>query len=202
MKTLKNYLSVILLLIACTASAQKLDQLVAALNKPMATKELIDARNMLVRLNMGGSTDWVCPYYLAYADIELSFRLSDEKERSRYLNDAQTYLKDLSSFSGAEASEVHTLKGYWYYAMMALDPKTNGPKYYVDIMACYEKAIKQNADNPRALLLSALFKNSMAQFMNSEYGDLAKDVERARRLFNQQDSTGWAPVWGAALMQD
>ena len=188
----------ILMAISTFASAQTLEQIASKLNRPMPTVELRELRNQAERLCVNSSPDWLDYYYVAYADIELSFRTTNEQEKTQYLNDAQNYL---SKIADGDRSEISTLQGYWYFALMALDPRVNGPKYASSIISCYEKALKINPDNPRAILLYAIFKNRMEKSMGGEYKELSSDIERAQKLFNAQDTLSKKPYWGGSLFK-
>lgn len=184
--------------ISTFASAQRLEQIASKLNRSMPTVELRELRNQAERLCVNSSPGWLNYYYVAYADIELSFRTTNEQEKRQYLNDAQNYL---SKITDGDKSEVSTLQGYWYFALMALDPRVNGPKYTSNIISCYEKALKINPENPRAIVLYAIFKNRMEKSMGGAYKEFSSDIECAQKLFNAQDSLSGKPCWGSSLFK-
>ncbi len=196
MKTMKVSLCVMLFLLPLFVSAQELDSVVAMVNNAKSVLEFIQVRNQLERVSINHPQEWLADYYLAYTDVQLSFRLPLKEEKMRYLNDAQNYLKKLSDRAGADLSEVYTLKGYRLYALIASDPQTNGPRYYGEITADYAKAIELNPNNPRAIILSALFKNDMAKFMNQHYENFHKEVEKATTLFAGESTATIIPTWG------
>ena len=196
MKTMKRFLCMILLMMPLFISAQELAPILNNLRKAKAPADFVQVRNQLERLSLVTPDDWLAPYYLAYTDVELSFRVSSKEEKIRYIDEAQTYLKRLSDMPNADLSEVNTLKGYRIYALIASDPQTNGPKYYNDVTVWYEKALQINPNNPRALLLSALFKNDTAKFMNGSYDNFYQDIEKAVILLSTEKAETSAPSWG------
>ena len=196
MKTMKFYVFMMLLLIPLLVPAQELSPNLNNLKKAQSPADFVQARNQLERLNLVAPDNWLILYYLAYTDVELSFRIPTKEEKMRYLDEAHTYLKKLSDLSDADFSEVYTLRGYQIYALIATDPQTNGPKYFSDVSTWYEKALRINPNNPRALLLSALFKNDTAKFMNDIYENFYQDIEKAVALLTTENTEGLTPTWG------
>lgn len=192
MKTMVIFAAIIIL--SLNASAQTLEDIAQKINRPMATPELMTVRAQLERLYTASSADWLAMYYLAYADVELSFRTENVNQKVQYIDEAQSCLNKIKD---GDRSEIETLRGYSYFALMAIDPRTNGPRYAVDIISSYEKALKANPDNPRAILLNAVFRNNMSKAMGSQYKEFEADIIRSKELFVAQDTTSVKPSWGS-----
>jgi len=196
MKTIKSLLCVLLFMVSVITSAQELGPVVQNVNKATDVNELIQVRSQLERFIVAQPQLWLAQYYLAYVDVQLSFRVPDKNEKSQYLSEAETSLNTLSELKGTDKSEIYTLKGLRLYALIASDPQTNGPKYSGEIINDYETALGINPDNPRAVILSALFKNDMAKFMHQTYEDFQKDIDKAASLFTNENKTVLTPTWG------
>jgi len=196
MKTIKNVLCVLFIMVSAITSAQDLGPVVQKVNNAKEVSELIQVRSQLERFIVAQPQLWLAQYYLAYVDVQLSFRVPDKSEKSQYLSEAETYLNTISELKDTDKSEIYTLKGLRLYALIASDPQTNGPKYSGEIINDYETALGINPDNPRAVILSALFKNDMAKFMHQTYEDFPKDVDKAATLFANENKTGLTPTWG------
>jgi len=201
MKTIKNYVWVLLLALPLLATAQDLTPVVQTLNKAKEVSELMQVRSKLERFSMAKPDVWLANYYLAYVDVQLSFQLPSKDEKAQYLREAEDYLNKLPELKGAELSEVYTLKGLRLYGLIASDPQTNGPRYSGEIMANYEKALALNPNNPRAMILRALFKNNMAQFMHQANPDFQQEVDKAAAAFETENTTAANPAWGRAWVQ-
>jgi hypothetical protein len=186
------------LVLCINASAQTLDVIAQRINRPMATSELLATRAQLERLSAAPPANWLIGYYLAYADVELSFRVENVNQKVQYIHEAQTCLAQIED---GDLSETETLLGYSYFALMAIDPRTNGPKYAAHIIACYEKALKANPGNPRAVFLNAIFRNNMAQATGSRYKEFETDIARSKELFALQDTTSVKPYWRAHFLE-
>jgi len=196
MKTIKNVLCVLFIMVSVITSAQDLGPVVQNVNNATDVSELIQVRSQLERFIVAQPQLWLAQYYLAYVNVQLSFRVPDKNEKSKYLSEAETSLNTLSALKETDKSEIYTLKGFRLYALIASDPQTNGPKYSGEIINDYGTALGINPDNPRAVILSALFKNDMAKFMHQTYEDFQKDVDKAASLFANESKTVLTPTWG------
>ena len=196
MKTIKSFLWVLFFLLPIVASAQELAPVVQNVNNAKDVPGLMQVRSQLERFMVAQPEQWLTGYYLAYVDVQLSFRVPSNDEKLQYLSEAESYLNKLSGFKEADKSELYTLKGFRLYALIASNPQANGPKYSGEIVGAYETALGINPNNPRALILSALFKNDLAKFMHQPYVNFQKDVEKAASLFTVQNTNLLTPTWG------
>lgn len=175
-----------------------LEQAVYQLDNARTPDEWKQARNLFERLSLADPSAWLPGYYLAYTDIELSFRTNEVQQKQYYLKEASDCLEKLKKMKmndPKERSEVSTLRGYWYFAQMAIDPAQNGPKYAGIVTNLYGEALKLNPENPRAIYLNAVFQHSMASFMGGTYEKLNDDIQRAMKLFKVQTKDNTSPHW-------
>ena len=196
MKTIKSLLCVLFFMVSFVSWAQDLGPLVQNVNKATDVSELIQVRSQLERFTVAQPQQWLAEYYLAYVDVQLSFRVPDKNEKSQYLSEAETSLNALSELKETDKSEIYALKGLRLYALIASDPHTNGPKYSGEIINDYETALGINSNNPRAVILYTLFKNDMAKFMHQPYENFQKDVDKAATLLSIENKTVLTPTWG------
>jgi hypothetical protein len=187
------------LLLTVNASSQTIEALAQKINRPLPVSELMTARAQLERLCTDSAANWLTFYYLAYADIELSFRVENADQKLQYIKEAQDYLLKIND---GDKSEVETLRGYAYFALMATNPGENGPRYAQDILACLGKALQINPDNPRAILINAIFKDNMYKSMGSQYKEFETDMNRCRELFAARDTSSVTPSWGSVYLGD
>jgi hypothetical protein len=195
MKTIVIFAAIMALVMH--VSAQTTEEIAQKINRPAPTPELVTARAQLERLCTDSAANWLTFYYFAYTDIELSFRVEDVNQKLQYIREAQHCL---SKIKDGDRSEVETLRGYSCFALMAIDPAVNGPKYAAEIIVHYETALKANPSNPRAVLLNAIFRQNMAKSMGGAYNDLEADIARSRKLFASQDTTASKPCWGSIYL--
>jgi len=196
MKTIKSILCVLFLTLSFVARSQDLAPIVQNVNKAKDVSEFIQVRSKLERFVALQPQQWLPGYYLAYVDVQLSFRVAAKEEKLQYLSEAETYLNKLTELKETDKSENYTLKGFRLYALIASDPQANGPKYSGEIINDYETALGINPNNPRALVLLAIYKNDMAKFMHQTYGNFQKDLEKASAILADENGTSLVPTWG------
>lgn len=164
-----------------------------------AQNNLMETRNRLQRECQTPEATWMTVYNLACTDILMTFGLKDEKLQSQLLDEAEKYTSALEDREEADKSEVEALKAFRYLALMNMNPAVNGPRYAGSVQVALEKSQKLNPDNPRAVILSAIYRQKMSAFLHQEYREYESEMARARGLLERQDSTRLAPVWGMDL---
>lgn len=142
-------------------------------------------------------THWLYHYYFAYINMVLCFRYNDLDTKQKLLIEAKHSLNQIIK---GDISEIETLKGYCYMAYIVTDPTVNGPKYTHQVIDCYNKALKSNPNNPRAIILKAIFQSQLQRFFGSTYQSYKFDMSRAKRLLSSADSTSLQPHWGKAFI--
>ena len=68
--------------------------------------------------------------------------------------------------SQLDASDLYTLKGFYYMDLIVKDPAQNDRLYYLDVMQYFEKALKLNPDNALAKDLQQKFLAGMTAAMH------------------------------------
>jgi len=172
--------------------------MVKSLDESKSPEELKKVRASFERLSSLSESGWLPLYYMAYIDIELSFVSPGETDKNQYLEEAGNYLdklKKLKVKGNHELSEINALRGYWYFAHMAINPGVNGPKYASLTINAFSEALRLNPDNPRAILLNAFFQHNMAKFTGGEYGQLNQDIQKAGLLFDKETTDSPLPHW-------
>lgn len=175
------------------------EQLLQVLNKVKAENDLsglYSQVNTLKRLSVLCPGEWLPDYYIAYFDLKLVLSKATDKPAD-LLQEATEKLAVLKGNPKANASEVCTLEGYYYYAMIAQDPAVNGQKYYREVVAGYEKAIRLDPSNPRPQLQLAIFQNRMAAFMKQTDGGFCDKLQQLEQTFRDfKPASAAAPGWG------
>lgn len=207
MKKFKLYLCIGLFMFCAALLAQESkEQYQKALAKTLvqvdsakSTKDLLLAQNQLERISQVYKNEWLPIYYTAYVDLQSVFYEPKNENNEKILTRAKAELDKLDSFSSADQSEVNTLWGYYYMAMIILDPQVNGAKYFSDVNLSFEKAMKQNAENPRAKFLSAYFEQNLPDFLRSKR-NFCDEMKQAKALYAKQPKTLEKPYWGESFL--
>ena len=180
---------------------QLLSNSLTKLSKAKSGAELFSLVNELKRLDQLFPDEWLADYYIAFIDLQLSFSASADKKEN-LLKEAITKIEDLKQNSSANASEVFTLEGYYYFAMVAQNPAVNGKKYYQDVITSYSKAIAYDDKNPRPNLLLCLFKNRMAQFTGADQSSMCEDLKKIAFMFSDfTPQNELDPTWGGEQLK-
>lgn len=176
-----------------TVNAQSIEEIAAKINRPCSTAELATTRASLEKLCSENDVDWLPLYYMVYTDLSLFFRTENTNTKLNYLQDAKKYLGQIK---GGNASEVETLQGYWYMALITTNAHEYGAKYASQAISNFENAISLNPENPRAIILNAIFKSNMQKSLGGNYPKFNDDMQRAYTLLTQTDTTTLLPHWG------
>jgi tetratricopeptide (TPR) repeat protein len=144
--------------------------------------------------------NWIIFYHISLFEIQQSFQnLSGNSEI--LLDDAQKGIDRLKQMKNVDYSEIYTLEGYYYYALIAKNPMNNGPAYYKNVFDAYQKALKYNPENPRTQLLFLIFKNDMAKFMGKEEANVCNQLTEIEKLFEKESDETLKPSWGEATLK-
>jgi hypothetical protein len=198
------YLSLFLTVAATAVYAQEdalnrqLTAAVASLDSVCSAADWQEARNRFQRIHTVYPADWVSCYYLAYTGISLFFAEGDAGAKQKLIEEAGATidkLKRMKNLSEQIRSEICTLNGYYYYALMSVDPQVNGPRYTGRVVSLYAEALRLHPQNPRAILLNAYFQRNLSSFMGGAYASFESDKARAKELHEQEDKTSVAPRW-------
>lgn len=206
MKTIKSYLCfVVVCLLAgsgnALASSGYAEVMGGTLGKLDSAKDMADmqqCRGQFERIAAMYPDNWLPTYYVAYCTIQMVF-YPGEANKQQLLEDAKTKLEQLSADKKADPSEVNTLWGYYYNALVVLAPQ-NGQKYYQKVLESYDKAMKQNPENPRPVCLSAFYKQYLPAFLRSDK-EIAEGKEKAKELFDKEERTIDKPYWGKGFLE-
>jgi hypothetical protein len=204
---MKKFVCILSVLINVTASAvyaqedalnRQLTIAVTSLDNAHSTEEWQEAHNLFQRIHTVYPGDWTSCYYQAYINLTLSFRTNDPDAKQKLIEEAGAgidKLKRMKNVSKEARSEISTLNGYYYYALMSVAPQTNGPKYTSNVISSYAEALVLNPQNPRAILLNAYFQRNLSSFMGKTYASFKSDKAKAKELHEQEDKTSTMPHW-------
>lgn len=173
-----------------TAMQKALDKLDSAKNP----EQLLDSRNLFERISIKFNDQWQPIYYTAYCDIQMVYFDSKSEMNKARLENAKGLLEKLDNFANADASEVSTLWGYYYNAMIVFNPATS-QTLFGNVVESYEKAIQLNPENPRPVILRAFFNQFLPSIVKLKI-DTPTEVENAKKLFAGQEKSVDNPYWG------
>jgi hypothetical protein len=107
------------------------------------------------RISAAETSQWLPRYYSAYIYCLLSFKTQDPAIIKTYTDYAQKQVDEAIKLAPAE-SEVLTLQGMIYQAVVMIDPMNYGREYSGKAAGAFEAAIKLNPANPRPYYLQGM----------------------------------------------
>ncbi len=207
MKTLVSKLVVIVALM-CAASVNAQDarpsdrQLEAALSKVNGDEAVSVVKGMdeLKRIEKQDPDAWLPVYYRTLFALQYAVRFPQDGYSTLFLDAVKDDVEALQSKEGVDRSEVLTLKGLYYTALIVRNPSVNGKRYCVDAIIAFKSAIGVNPENPRARLLLYIFFDQMSKATGKPTMNGPEDLATIRQLFVKEKPMGLCPAWGINLI--
>ena len=207
MKALFSKLIVIVAFVCATnVSAQNPNQFDAQLETTLRNVNSDDAASIikgmddLKHLALQHPDAWLPTYYQALFALQYAVRFPNDSHSSSFLEAAKTGIEALRTKPAADQSEVLTLNGFYYTALIVQNPAVNGQKYYMDAITSYKSAIGTNPANPRPRLLLYIFFENMSKATGKPNMNGPKDLDTIRQLLAREHKTGLQPRWGRELI--
>ena len=79
----------------------------------------------------------------------------------QYIDEAQRVIQRIEALQPTKAtdrSDLTTLHGFYYTAIIVTNPQQNGPRYYRQALDSFDEALKLNPKNALAQMLQARFR--------------------------------------------
>lgn len=207
MKTLiSKFILIVALVCTTNVIAQNPNQFDAQLETTLRNVNSDDAASIikgmddLKHLALQHPDAWLPTYYQALSALQYAVRFPNDRHSSSFLEAAKTGIEALRTKPAANQSEVLTLNGFYYTALIVQNPAVNGQKYYMDTIASYKSAIGTNPANPRPRLLLYIFFENMSKATGKPGMNSPKDLDTIRQLLAREHKTGLQPRWGRELI--
>ena len=207
MKTLISKLVVIVAFVCATnVNAQNQNQFDIQLETTLRNINSDDAASVskgmdeLKRIASQYPAAWLPTYYQTLFALQYAVRFTHDNHSSPFLEAAKTGIEALRTKPAADQSEVLTLNGFYYTALIVQNPAQNGQKYYMDAITNYKSAIGANPANPRPRLLLYIFFENMSKATGKPSMNGPKDLDTIKQLLAQEHKTGLQPKWGKELI--
>lgn len=206
MKTLKISL-LVWVLFTLSVSAQSLDEVytkgmekaIAQLDTAATIGSIKKVRNQFDRISQTYSDRWLPVYYVGYSDLAMVYMNPKAEDNQTLLIEVREKLNKLEKMKEVDKSELSNLWGYYYNALIATDPATNGAKLYNEVISSYQKAMELDADNPRPVFLLAFFEQNLPPFLQSGK-DFCTELKNSEKLYNNEQNTKSDIRWGKGFL--
>lgn len=155
-------------LMACVSTnAQESSQMQALIGKSLSKLQAATSEAFLNCIAEMKRIDAMFPdsiqpkYQTVLQSLNFSVMNPNAEQTENLLAEAGQTIEKMEQMKGADMSDVYTLRGYLYMVRIVQDPVQNGPRYYLNVMQDYEKALKLNPDNELAKQLQQKFQEGM-----------------------------------------
>ena len=155
-------------LMACVSTnAQESSQMQALIGKSLSKLQAATPEAFLNCIAEMKRIDAMFPdsiqpkYQTVLQSLNFSVMNPNAEQTENMLAEAGQTIEKMEQMKGADMSDVYTLRGYLYMVRIVQDPVQNGPRYYLNVMQDYEKALKLNPDNELAKQLQQKFQEEM-----------------------------------------
>jgi len=99
--------------------------------------------------------------YLAQQSITYALIAPKAPQTETLLSESDQIIKALESNQEMDKSDLNTLQGMYYMALIVQNPAQNGQRYFMQVMQHYKKALKLNPDNALAKHMQDEFYKGM-----------------------------------------
>lgn len=178
---------------------QAMGKQIGAVYAAQTIDELQNAINALDRIGQAEPAKWEPQYYCAFGYLMMATREKDGQKVDNYLDLALERVKRGQDVS-KDNSELLALEGFAHMLRVSVDPASRGQRFSGMSMKSFNKALKVNPSNPRALSLMAQMQHGTAQFFGSSTEESCRMAKKALELFDTQKSDEpLAPQWGKEM---
>ena len=125
-----------------------------------------DMLNQLARLKRieAMQPDSIQPkYQLALQSLSFAVTFPHASQTENVVAEAEQAITKMEKMKDADPSDICTLRGFLYMVRIVQNPAQNGPRYYINVMQNFEKALRLNPDNALARQLQQKFLEGMQQ---------------------------------------
>lgn len=178
-----------------------MQQALRRLDSAATVEELQQTGNLFERISKKYSLEWMPAYYVAYCNVNSVFYDAKSSRNEMFLTKAGEIIDALYSYPDATQSEINTLKAYCLTAMITTNPEVNGQKYFSEVIRLYEKAIAQDTENPRPVILLANFEQQLPPFVRPDKRNPDEEKAKAAVLFEKEAPNIEKPYWGKFFLK-
>ncbi|NLR58371.1 hypothetical protein HGH93_09695 [Chitinophaga polysaccharea] len=200
-KLLFTLFSAVLLQYSTYAQSGGLSAAIAKLDQAQTVKDYEQLEKTFTGISE--QPTWLAPYYAALCNAKIGFLLQDDGDKiESYANRGEEQAKKALSLldTGSqqkEVAEVYTVLSMIYRTKVFINPMTYGRKYGMLSDQFLKQATALDAQNPRALYVSAWLKYYTPKMWGGDK-DLAKKLAGESLSKLNTPTNGNYPRWGKA----
>lgn len=178
---------------------EQMGKQIQAVYKSQTIEELQVAVNALDRIASVEKTKWEPYYYSGFGYIMMATRETEASKKDSHLDLALAAIEHGKAIAPQEP-ELIALEGFVHMIRVTVDPASRGAQYSGQAMQTFGKALRLDANNPRALALLAQMQFGTAKFFGSSTAEACGMARKAQEQFSAFKSNNpLAPVWGKEM---
>ncbi|CAN5540709.1 hypothetical protein BH09BAC4_BH09BAC4_51120 [soil metagenome] len=199
---MKTILTSVLFLAAITVGAAQSNKYQKAMETQVAVYDTARSIATLQRL-MGAfgrigaveKTEWLPYYYAGMCATSLANAEPDKARTDTWADQAETFVQKADSLS-PNNSEVSVLLATVHFARINVDFMGRGPKYSALGGAALGKALQQNPNNPRAMVVLAQLRLTAPDGFGGDKAEGCQLATKAKGIYATELATSLQPHWG------
>ena len=166
------------------------------LNTAQSPEDFQSAINGFERIAQKETDKWEPLYYAGYGTLITALREQDGAKKDALLDKALASAQKAAAIKPND-SEIVALIGFVHMIRVTIDPASRGQQYSGMAFQEFNKAVKLNPENPRALSLLSQMQFGTAKFFGSSTDEACATNTAAIAKFETFKSNNpLAPTWG------
>ena len=201
MKTLITIISLLAISsvgVAQSARYQKaMETAVATYDTARSAGTIQSLMGQFSRIAQAEKSLWLPYYYAGMCAMSMANKEPDKARVDGWADQAEAFAHLADSLSPSN-SEVSCLVATVHFARINVDFMGRGPKYSALGADALQRAMQQNPNNPRAMVLLAQLRNSAPAGFGGDKPMACQLATKAVQLYATEPTTGIEPHWGRA----
>lgn len=199
MKTLITIISLVAISsvgVAQSAKYQKaMETTVATYDTARSAATIQSLIGQFSRIAQAEKSLWLPHYYAGVCAVSMANKEPDKARVDGWADQAEVFAHRADSLSPAN-SEVSCLMATIHFARINVDFMGRGPKYSALGADALQRAMQQNPNNPRAMVVLAGLRNSAPAGFGGDKPMACQLATKAIQLYATEPKTGIEPHWG------
>ncbi len=199
---MKTIFTSVLFFAALSLSIAQSDKYQKAMEKNVATYDTARSAQTMQslmgtfgRIGQAEKTQWLPYYYAGMCATSMANKETDKARVAGWADQAEAFAQKADSLS-PNNSEVSVLLATIHFARINVDFMGRGPKYSALGADALQKALQQNPNNPRAMVVLAQLRNSAPEGFGGDKAMACQLAQKAQALYATEPQTGIQPTWG------
>ena len=204
MKTLVTFVSLLAISSVGTAQSDKyqkvMETAVATYDTARSAPVIQSLIGQFSRIAQAEKSRWLPYYYAGMCAISMANKEPDMARVDGWADQAEAFAHRADSLS-PNNSEVSCLLATVHFARINVDFMGRGPKYSALGADALQQALRQNPNNPRAMIVLAGLRNTAPAGFGGDKPMACQLAAKAVQLYAAEPATDIQPHWGRSTAE-